>query len=158
VASLLSLSEEEQVRLVKMNADVLNFITGYAAGRDGKPDAEPDPWLLERRKDASARLDADLALNLADRLGEDALRKAVEESTPPSARGSIDALVKQEGGMLPVVKNRIGQARFASDATVRSDAFGCGLGAFAIVAGVALDGILGGIAAVGGIVLMASEC
>ena len=153
--SRIPLSEAELVQVVRLNTEVLNLLTDYAAARDGRSEAEMDTWRVERRKDVGDRLDTGLALDLADRLGEDTLRATVEESTPPLARASLEALIAQYGGVLPLIKNRIGEIN--SD-THHSDAFGCGLGAIAIVAGVALDGILGGIAAVAGIVLMASEC
>jgi hypothetical protein len=149
------LSDEELTRVVRMNNEALNLLTDYAAVRYGKTDAEMEPWRVERRKDVKDRLDMGLALELADRLGEDTLRATVDESTPPEVRATLDALITREGGVLPLLKNRIGEM---NSETHHSDAFACGLGAFAIVAGVALDTILGGITAVAGIVVMAAEC
>jgi hypothetical protein len=153
--SRIPLSEAELVQVVRLNTEALNLLSDYAAARDGKSEADMDTWRVERRKDVGDRLDNSLALDLADRLGEDTLRATVSESTPPQARASLEAFIAQEGGMLPLIKNRIGEINSEPH---HSDAFGCGLGAFAIVAGVALDGVLGGITAVAGIVLMAAEC
>lgn len=89
-----------------------------------------------------------LLLDVADQLSEEALRKAVEQYCPPAARTSIDTLMKGEGGMLPLVKTRI----------ARGDDFMCGLGACAIVAGCIGGGVMGGITAVAGIMLMADAC
>jgi hypothetical protein len=43
--------------------------------------------------------------------------------------------------MLPVIKNRIEQLRPGAQITHNSDATACGLGAFAVLAGVTLDGV-----------------
>lgn len=158
MATAVSLSEEEHARVVKMNTDVLNLIIEYAAFRDGKPDAESSERAAERRKVAVQDLDLDFALELTDRLGEEGLRRGVQESVPVQTRVPLETLAEQEGGMLPVIKNRIGQLRPGAEITHNSDAFACGMGAFAILAGVTLDGVLGGIAAVGGIMVMAAEC
>lgn len=153
----LSLSEEERARALRMTADALDHIIAEASLRDGMLDEETKARVLQRRQEAGDRLDSGFALDLAARLEEDALRKAVEENTPPSARASIDALISREGGMLPLVQNQI--RRMGSVAATRStDAFGCGLGAVAIVGGVVADGVLGGVAAVAGIVAMAKWC
>lgn len=104
MARALSLSEEEYSRAVRMTADALDLISAEASLVDGKMDKETNARLLERGKEAMDRLDLRLALDIADRVGEDALRKAVEEYTPPSARATIDALIKREGGVLPLVK------------------------------------------------------
>ncbi|CCF82998.1 hypothetical protein [Nitrolancea hollandica] len=152
-----SLSAEERVRALQMTADALDGIVADAALRDGDLDEETKTRLLERRQEAADRIDPAFALDLASRLGEDALRQAVEENTPPSARASIDALISREGGMLPLVQNEI--RRMGSASTTRSsDSFGCALGAVAIVGGVLADKILGGVAAVAGIVAMAKWC
>jgi hypothetical protein len=155
----LSLADEERGRVVRMTVDALDRMIAEASLRLGEPDEETNAQLPELRKETWDRLDAGLALDLADRLGEDALREAVGEYSPPIARAAIGALAQREGGMLPLVKSRISRMEPATDATFTdSDAFGCALGAFAIVSGVALDTILGGIAAVGGILVMADAC
>jgi hypothetical protein len=92
------LTEEERGRVVRMTVDVLDLIMAEASRRDGVTDNEANVRLLERRKEAENRLDVGLALDIADRLGEDVLRKAMEEYTPPSVRASLDALMKREGG------------------------------------------------------------
>jgi hypothetical protein len=143
-----------------MTADLLDLISVEASLADGRLDEETNARLLERRNEARARLDVTFALDLADRLGEDALREAIDKSVPPSVRASMDALIKVDGGALPLVKNRMGRikAGVGPIITASDDAFGCGLGAAALVAGVVLNAVMGGIAAVGGIVLMASTC
>lgn len=159
MAIAISLSEDERHRLIQMKTDVLDLIVGHARLRTGEPDEETKARLIAARAGARDRLDWDFALYLADRLGEDALRGAVEEITPPSARASIEALVKREGGMIPLVRNRIGLMSSAADATVlESDSVGCALGITAVVVGVVANGILGGIVAVAGIVIAAMEC
>jgi hypothetical protein len=97
------------------------------------------------------------------RLGRSARRgrtpTGVDDYAPPGARAAFDALVAREGGLYRLLKERIGELRPDADATLfESDAFGCALGATAIVMGVALDTVLGGIAAVGGILVMADAC
>jgi hypothetical protein len=81
-----SLSAEERVRALQMTADALDGIVADAALRDGDLDEETKARLLQRRQEATDRIDPAFALDLAARLGEDALRQAVEENTPPSAR------------------------------------------------------------------------
>lgn len=157
MAMPLSLSEEERGRVMRMTAAALDLLSAEAARRDGISD-EADALLLERRKQNLVRIDVALALDLADRLGEYALREAMEEYTPRNARASVDALVKINGGMLPVVKTRIERMRSAGGMTTLSDEFGCGLGAIAVVAGVVGNGFIGGVLAVGGIMLMAECC
>jgi hypothetical protein len=158
VATAASLSDEEHARVVKMNTDVLNLIIDYATVRDGRPDTGCSEQAAERRKGAVQHLDLDFALELTDRLGEEDLRRAVEESVPVQTRAPLETLAEQGGGMLRVIKNRIGQLRPGAEIAHKSDATACGLGAFAILAGVTLDGVLGGIAAVGGIMVVAAEC
>jgi hypothetical protein len=84
---------------------VLDRSIAEASLRDDTLDDETKARLLQRRQEAGDRVDTGFALDLAARLGEDALRKAVEEYTPPSERASINALISREGGMAPLVQN-----------------------------------------------------
>ncbi|GGY07701.1 hypothetical protein [Streptomyces djakartensis] len=142
------LSDEQRGRVALMLTDMLELISVEAALADGSPDEEAKARLLARREEGAGRIDMGLVLDIADQLGEEALRKAAEQYCPPAARMSMDALLKGEGGMLPLVRTRI----------ARSDAFGCALGAAAVVGGVACGGVMGGCGAVLGIMLMAESC
>ena len=157
MAITVSLSPEEHVRVMRMTAAALDILRVDASKRNGNPD-DTDTRVLEVLKQNSDRIDLALALDLADRLGESALREAVEEYTPRTARASIDALIKRHGGMLPLIKDRIGGKRSLSGATTLSSDLGCALGAAAIVGGVLIDEALGGFGAVVGILVMATQC
>jgi hypothetical protein len=106
----------------------------------------------------SDRIDVTLALDLADRLGEYALREAMDEYTPRGLRASIDTLIKRHGGVLPLIKERIGGMRSFSGITTLSDDLGCAAGAVAIVGGLAVGGVIGGFGTVVGILIMAKYC
>jgi len=86
----------------------------------------------------------------------------VAASTPANVRDAVQALIDHEGGALPLVKNRMNWIRPGPDTTfhvLMSDAkMGCALGALAIVGGFVVRGIIGGIAVVVGIVMMAKIC
>jgi hypothetical protein len=90
VATAVSLSDEEHARVVKMNTDVLTLIIDYATVRDGRPDTGSSEQTAERRKDAVQHPDLDFALELTDRLGEQDLRRAVEESVPMRTRAPLE--------------------------------------------------------------------
>ena len=167
-SSSMSHTEEEDGRAIRMAAAALDLINIEMALRDGRLGEQTNARLLQRREEATRDLDPEFAPDLASRLGEEALRDAVEQHCPPSSRASIDELMEREGGMLPVVQDRI--RRMPSVPTtddrggaclqthLSNDEWGCALGAIAIVGGAYANSWLGGIAVVGGIVMMASYC
>uniref|UniRef100_UPI003F490F36 hypothetical protein n=1 Tax=Cupriavidus necator TaxID=106590 RepID=UPI003F490F36 len=163
MASPISMTDEEHNRAAKMMVAVLDLLSANAALADGKLDEETNTRLLDRSKETWGRLDVSFALDLADRLGEEKLRKVVDGITPPSARTSVDALFKNDGGVLPALKNRIMRLNAGAGVTlpaavITSNDFGCALGALGVVAGVAGNSILGGITAVAGVLMMAECC
>jgi hypothetical protein len=163
MATPISMSEEDTVRVARLVVDVLDLMRTKAVLIDGKLDQETNARLIETSTETLSRLDVPFSLDLADRLGEEALRKGIEESTPPHARASVEALLKSEGSVLSTLKARMSGANAAnvtSGLTMRltDDQVGCGLGAIAIAGGLYGNGVLGGIAVVGGIVLMAQCC
>ena len=164
MASPISITPDEQNRAVKTLVAVMDLLSSNVAVADGKLDAATNTQLLDRSRNSWTQVDASLVLDLADRLGEDNLRKALKEITPPNARSSVDALLEKDGGVLSVLKARIGRLK-TGDATRNVTVFrssdddvGCLLGAIAVVGGVAANNVLGGIAAVTGIMVMAAYC
>ncbi|MFF2149646.1 hypothetical protein [Kitasatospora sp. NPDC058190] len=149
------LTDDERQRWTKMVQDALNALTAEAALQEGPPDQASKQRLLDRSAQARSQLDADFALGFIDRLGADTLTQAVKGFTPAAVQTSIDALVKADGGVVPLLRNRITRLKSPAD---ENDGTMCAIGAFSIVAGVVIDGILGGIAAVGGILVMADAC
>ena len=167
MASSMSHTEEEDGRAIRMAAAALDLINIEVALRDGRLGEQTNARLLQRREEATRDLDPEFAPDLASRLGEEALRDAVEQHCPPSSRASIDELTEREGGMVPIVQDRILRMSAVPTTDVRvgdgfqtlsNDGWGCALGAIAIVGGAYANSWLGGIAVVGGIVMMASYC
>lgn len=105
------------------------------------------------------RFDKPLMLELARRIGEAGLKEAVHKFAPAEARPFFDAMSMQEGGLLTFVETRIERFGVTADSNLLEDtSVGCFIGVFAVVAGVAVNGILGGFTAVVGIVAVAAYC
>jgi hypothetical protein len=114
-----------------MTADALVGIVADAALRDGDLDEETKARLLQRRQEATDRIDPAFRARpgCAARRGRAPASGGGKHSTE---RASIDALISCEGGMLPLMQNEI--RRMDSAAATRStDTVGCALGAVAVV-------------------------
>jgi hypothetical protein len=157
VAMTISLSEAERVRAMTMTTNALDFLIADAFLADRKSADETNARFLARRDEAEAkaRLDVEFALELADRLGEETLREAVEQYAPTNVRSAVDALMSREGGMLPLVQSRI---REIEPDAAASNPTACALAAICVLGGVLVDSVLGGIGAVIGIVVMSQTC
>jgi hypothetical protein len=153
-----SLTEDELARARRMAAAAVDFLSAEASIRDGNLDENAQGQLRDKQTQSFALIDSAFALDLADRLGEEGLREALEQNMPPSARERIEALIDEDGGALPFVRNRIGRITAGPDVTFEGTEFGCALGAIAIVGGYLGNQIIGGIAVVVGIVAVAAYC
>ena len=159
MAGGIDLSSDERGSAMRMATDAVDLILANASLGEGAADEAANARLVRQSQDFVDRFDKALMLDLADRIGADALTEAVHDSAPPTARSAVDALIMREGGILPFVRNRLERVGPAGESALFDDtSVGCALGVVAIVAGVAIKGILGGFTAVVGIVAVAAYC
>jgi hypothetical protein len=161
----LSLSEEEHGRAMQMAADLLRVLSARVSFLDGRLAVATSAKPIDRGELVLDSFDAEFVIDLATRIGEGGMRTALEQHAPPYARAAIEAKIKNEGGVLPLLKNRVSRLKRGSEPSIAvrtysadDGGFGCALGAGATVAGVAVNGVLGGFTAVVGIVAMAAWC
>jgi hypothetical protein len=140
-----------------MNTDVLNLIIDYATVRDGRPDTGSSEQAAERRKGAVQGLDLDFALEFTDRLGEEIYGERWRSRSQCKPGHLLRRSQSKKVGCFSSSKTGL-ELRPGAEIRHNSNATACGFDAFAVLAGVTLDGVLGGIAAVGGIMVMAAEC
>ena len=86
--SALRRPNEELIRAVKMSADALDYLIAEASLRDGRRGEDMQARLHERREEARNGIDAGFALELAGRLGEDALPRS-NRGVLPTERADI---------------------------------------------------------------------
>lgn len=160
MASSFVLSMQERERATKIANIAVQLITARAFLSDSTAGEVVDSPPAAQAQAFVAELDKRLMLELIGRMGVDTLTEAVHESVPPKARASFDAVTTREGGLLPFLRKRIELVGVPTSSALFDDdtSFGCILGAVAIVAGVAVNGVAGGFAAVVGIVAVAAYC